>query len=133
MPSRDRLRVAEQHLDRGGLLERRTVHAAGDFELHARVDRLEPQDLRLELRARGVVAHAQIDRDVAMLRNDIRRGAAADHADRRGDAARVIGHLLDRQHLPRHLADRAAAVLMARAGVRRNASRHHLEAADTFA
>ena len=65
-----------------------------------------------------------------MLRNDVRRGAARDRADRGRDAARIIGHLLDRENLPRHFLDRAAAVLMACARMRRHAGGLHLEAAD---
>src|SRR5438045_8948565 len=70
---------------------------------------------------------------MAMLRNDVRRGAARDRADRGRDAARIIGHLLDRENLPRHFLDRAAAVLMARARMRRHAGGVHLEAPDTLA
>src|ERR1041384_7928703 len=73
---RDRLRVTEQHFDRRGHLERGAVHPAGDLDLHAGIDRLEPEDPRLQLFARPDVAHAQVDRDMAVLRNDVRRGAA---------------------------------------------------------
>ena len=130
---RDCLRVAEQHIDCGGHLERRAIHAAGHLHLHAGIKRFQPEYLRLELAPDRVVTHAQIDGDMAMLRNDVRRGAAGDHANRRGDAPLVVGEPLDRQDLPRHLLDGAATVLMTRAGMRRNAERRHLEAADALA
>src|SRR4051812_16479401 len=107
---RDRLRVAEQHVDGRRHLEWRAVHSADHLELHARIEWLEPEDFRFELRASSDIAHAQIDAHVTMLRDDVRRSAALDHTDRRGDAAGIVGHPFDRQHLARHLPDRAASI-----------------------
>src|SRR4051812_30108020 len=56
----DCLRVAEQHVDRSGLLEWRAIHAAGHLQLHPGIDRLEPENPRFELCAGSDIAHAQI-------------------------------------------------------------------------
>ena len=81
----------------------------------------------------GDVDDAQVDGEAAMLRDDVRGGAAGDHADRRRHAAGIVGHRLDGEDLARRLADGAAPVGVARARMRRPALDMHLEAADALA
>ena len=59
---------------------------------------------RAEVGERGDPA---IDAEPGMLRNDVRRRAAADQRHARRDAPRVIGHALDGENLVRGLADGA--------------------------
>ena len=79
------------------------------------------------------IRNAQIDLEAAMLRDDIGRRAAVDAPDGCRDAPPVIGERLDGENLPRSLADGAAPILMAGAGMRRPALDMHIEAADALA
>jgi hypothetical protein len=56
--------------------------------------------------------HAQVDGRLAMRWDDIFGGAAFDAADVEGNGARVVGHGLDIDDLPRHLEDRGASLRM---------------------
>ncbi|MNI38098.1 hypothetical protein D3C73_922250 [compost metagenome] len=111
----------QQRRCRFRLHHRRAVQFNVDIQFHIRPHRAQFTHAAQHVFGGAHVRHAEVHHAAAQRRHRIRDRAARNraHADR--DAAVVVGHRFQRQHLVRHFADRAAALFVLHAGVRRAA------------
>src|SRR6185312_15037941 len=115
------------------LLVRRPVQLARYPDVDAFGARFQAEDFRHQLIGVRKARHPHVDLGIGFLRDHVRLGAAADHADIDGDAALEVVHAFQRLDDIAEFADRAAAVLGPGAGMRRHALDEDLEARDALA
>ena len=130
---RERPGVLVKRGARIALLVGRTVQLADHLDADAVGAGLQVEDFRHQFVGIGNRRHAHVDLGIGLLRDHVRLGAASDDADIDGDAALEIVHRFQRLDDVAEFADGAAAVLVARAGMRRHALDEDLEARDALA
>ena len=90
----------------GAFRKRRAVHASGDGQTAARVDRLKPEDrMRHTFALRGA-RDAKIDLRAGLVRDHVRTRSACNGRHVQRDASGRIDHSVEAQNLVRELDDR---------------------------
>jgi hypothetical protein len=102
-----------------GLHHGRTVQLHIDVQFHVRTHGAQLAHAAQHVFGGAHVGHAEVDHAAAQRWHGVGHGAAGDGADAHGDAAVIVGHGFQRQHLVGHFADGAAALLMLHAGMGR--------------